>query len=627
MQRKSTSPNGPALGERDNVVVLPLPASTSVSQPRVNPGAIIPGRRMRRRKSTVLSADVAGYTRLMEADEEETHERLMWILATFLEPQIAAHRGHVVKHTGDGFLAAFDSVAEGIRCAVGMQRNLLELTRQDSPERRIWFRMGVNVCDAIVEADDLFGDGINVAARLQTYAEPGDIVISQAVAAQLPTGLDTPMADLGDVHLKNMSKPVRAFSLRIGSASQPVITPAPAADELPSIAILPFEDQHRDAPDAYFAEGIVDDIIRALSTLREIFVISRSSTLAYAGKPVDVRTVGRELGVRYVLTGSVRRRPSLVRISTELTDAVSGTIIQAEHYDGDISNLFDFQDQVALRVVAAIAPQVREWELRRALRKRPENMDAYDLTLQGLDLLYRLDYEAFSRARGLLQQAIVHDPTYSAPYAFAAHWHIFRVGQGWSPDPDSDGIEGGRLAATAVELDKQNALALTFHGHTHSFILKQYDVALGYFERALAAGPNCAMAWALSSATHSYLDDGAEAVARAEHALRLSPRDIHAFYYQTALTLAHHACGDYEAAVASGLRAASQNPLFCTNLRHTAASLVALGRLREARDVVQMHIKAQPLFRLSRFAPTCPYKSPERRALFIERLRTAGLPQ
>jgi adenylate cyclase len=260
------------------------------------------------------------------------------------------------------------------------------------------------------------------------------------------------------------------------------------------------------------------------------------------------------------------------------------------------------------------------------LRKHTESLDAYDLTLRGLHLLYRLDYDAFSQARGYLQQAIVSDPDYAAPHAYAAHWHVFRVGQGWSPDPQSDALEGRRLAAAAIDLDKHNALALAINGHMHSFILKQTDVALGYFERALGASPNCAMAWALSSATSSYLGNGVDAVARAEYALRLSPRDIHAFYYQTALTLAHYASGDYEAAARSGLKAVSQNPGFCTNLRHTAASLVALGRLREAHDIARMHIRAQPRFTLASFAPSCPYQSDDKRVLFLERLREAGLP-
>jgi adenylate cyclase len=370
---------------------------------------------------------------------------------------------------------------------------------------------------------------------------------------------------------------------------------------------------------------MVAEVIRALSGLREIFVISHSSTLTYANQAVDVRTVGRELGVHYIVTGVIERNSSRIRLATELSDAKSGAVMSTGRYDGAIADLFAFQDQVAMRVVADIEPRVKEWELRQTLRKRSEDLDAYDLTLRGLSLLSRLDYDAFSQARGLLQQAIVLDPDYSVPYAHAAHWHIFRVGQGWSPDPAADGVEGRRLAATAVDLDHDNAPALAILGHTNSFILRQPEVGLNYFGRALDASPNCAMAWALSSATHSYLGRGTDAVTQAEQALRLSPRDIHAFYYQTALTLAHYTSGNHEAAVASGLRAVSQNPAFCTNLRHTAASLAALGRLDEARRIADLHARAQPGFTLKRFEQNCPYQR-DQAAIFLDHLRQAGFP-
>jgi adenylate cyclase len=548
------------------------------------------------------------------------------LLASFLKPQLEAHDGSLIKYTGDGFLAVFASVMDAVACAIAMQRRMVSLGERENPDRQIWFRMGVHVCDTIVEDHDVFGEGVNVAARLQTYAEPGDIVISETVAAQLPADFEVPKADLGDLHLKNMTKPVHGYSLRIGSLGRRTVSPTRAIERLPSIAVMPFRALNLASAETYFTDGLVEDLVTALASLREVFVISRTSTLSYAGQVVDVRRVGTDLGVRYVLTGSIRRTSSSLQITTELADATSGTVIHAARHEVKASSFFDSSSNLALEVTAVIAPQVREWELRRTLQKHPESLDAYDLTLRGLHLLYRLDYDSFSRARGFLQQAIVADPSYAAPHAYAAHWHVFRVGQGWSPDPRSDGIEGGRLAAAAIDLDRHNALALALHGHTHSFILKQADIALGYFDRALAASPNCAMAWALSSAAYSYKGDGLEALERAACAIKLSPRDIHAFYYQTALTLAHYACGDHDAAVCSGMKAVTQNPSFCTNLRHTAASLIALGRVAEAKKIAILHERAQPSFTVGGFARDCPYQETQKRELFIERLRKAGFP-
>lgn len=583
-------------------------------------------RQSRRQMSAILAVDVAGYVRLMEAAEEETHQRLMELLASFQKPQLEAHDGSLIKHTGDGFLAAFASVMDAVACAIAMQRRMVSLGERDDPDRQIWFRMGVHVCDTIVEDHDVFGEGVNVAARLQTYAEPGDIVISETVAAQLPADLGVPKADLGDLHLKNMTKPVHGYSLRIGSLGRRTVRPTRAIERLPSIAVMPFLAHNLASAETYFTDGLVEDLVTALASLREVFVISRTSTLSYAGQVVDVRRVGLELGVRYVLTGSMRRTSSSLRITTELADATSGTVIHAARHEVEASAFFESSGNLALEVTAVIAPQVREWELRRTLQKHPESLDAYDLTLRGLHLLYRLDYDSFSRARGFLQHAIVADPSYAAPHAYAAHWHVFRVGQGWSPDPHSDGIEGGRLAAAAIELDSHNALALALHGHTHSFILKQAGIALCYFDSALAASPNCAMAWALSSAAYSYMGDGLEALERATCAIRLSPRDIHAFYYQTALTLAHYAGGNHDAAVCSGMKVMTQNPGFCTNLRHTAASLIALGRVAEAKKIAILHERAQPSFTVAGFARDCPYQEAQKRELFIERLRKAGFP-
>jgi adenylate cyclase len=365
-----------------------------------------------------------------------------------------------------------------------------------------------------------------------------------------------------------------------------------------------------DPEEGYFTDGVVEDIIRALGGLKELLVISRSSTLQYSGSTVDVRRVGRELGVRYVLAGSVRRGGGRLRIATELSDAESGIVIRADRYEGELTDLLDLQDEISRRVLATIAPHVHEWELQRSMRKHPENLDAYDLTLQGMDLLYRLDYQSFSRARGFFQQAIVHEPSYAPAYAYAAMWHIFRIGQGWSPDPDLDAVDATRMAAEGIERDKFDALALAFHGHARSWFLKQYDAAVIFLDRALEASPNCAMAWALSGCTCAYMGDGATAVRRVEHALRLAPSDLHAFYYLAALGLAHYANSTYEEAVAYGRASAALNDRFVANKRFLAGSLVALSRVSEAREVARDLLRLQPNFHLLPYIPNCPFNSP-----------------
>jgi adenylate cyclase len=581
---------------------------------------------MERRFCAVLAADVAEYTRLMEADEEGTHARLMRIKTELLDPDITRRNGTVVKNTGDGFLAKFDSVLDATDCALNLQDALGDRGAFDPPEARIAFRMGLNLCDTIVEADDIYGEGVNIAARLQTFAEPGGIVLSASVVDGLGGDLIVPLTDLGELFLKNLKRPVRAFSVRTDKPVGKAARPSPTVDSRPSIAVVPFERYANDEGATYFAGGIVDDIVGALAGLKELFVISRASTLAYRSSPVDIKSVGRDLSVRYVLSGSVHRAGQALRISTELSETETGSILWAERHNGHISELFELQDRISMRVVATIAPHVRERELQRALRKHPDNMDAYDLVLQGMDLIYRMDYDAFSRGRGLLQHAIATDPTYAPAYAYAAQWHTIRVAQGWTSDPQADCEEAARLAAAAIVHDKYDASALAIYGHARSFLLKDYHVGQSFLDRALVASPNNALAWNLSSCTHSYLGNGATAVAHAEHSLRLSPLDPFDFFYLHNLGMAHYTNGSYEEAAECGLRALRRNGRHCANMRVLTASLMALGRTEEARETARTLLSVQPGFRLSNYAPVCPFSHPDRRTLFVVRLRQAGLP-
>ncbi len=359
--------------------------------------------------------------------------------------------------------------------------------------------------------------------------------------------------------------------------------------------------------------------------MKELFVISRGSTFRFSRDQFNLAAIGRELGVRYLLQGSIRCEDERIRVQTELSEAATGQIIRSNRHEGSIRDLFELQAQIAVSATTSIAPHIQEWELRRAMRKHPESLTAYDLVLQARQQLYRLDHESHSRARGLLQQAITLDPDYGPSYSCLAYWHIFRVGEWISVNPEADAVEAARVARAAIERDEHDALARAIYGHVQSFLFRDYNAALSHFERALDDGPNCAEAWSMSSVTYGYLGDGRAAVERAAHGLRLSPLDAHIFYKESTLAQAHYVDGQYEAAVAWARKAQAHNPAAMFNDRVLAASLSALGRINEAQQVAHGLLRRTSDFRLGVYKRRCPFR---RAALdtWINRLREAGLP-
>jgi adenylate cyclase len=583
-----------------------------------------------RRELTVLAADVVDYSRLTEAAEEATHTRLRAIRVEIIDPCIVSHRGRVIRNTGDGFIATFDSSIDALRCSFEIQREIAANEGSEPADRRIQMRMGLNVGDVIIEPEDIYGTSVNIAARLEQYAPPGGIVITEAMRKIVGARIDTPTDDLGQLRLKNISRPVHAYSLRVpGVGAVPgsiVHGQAARRAKVPSIAVLPFRTSGDNPEDAYFGDGMVDDIIVSLASIRGLLVIAHSSALSYRTGEIDTRKVGQELGVRYVLSGGVRRGSNQIRINSELADVQTNSVIWADRYEGNLSELFDLQDRIATRIVWSVAPHVREAELKRALRKRPENMNAYDLVMQAIDLIYRMQYAEFSRARAMLQKAIEADDSYASAYAYAALWQIHNINQGWANDHEADSHEAARLAAAAVERDPADGFALAILGHAKAVLFREYASAKEIFDRALAASPSNAMAWTLSSGVHSYTGLGKEAIERAEKGVRLSPVDTQSFFYWLFLALAHYVHGSYDEAIIWGRKSMALNPRLCSNLRFLIGSFVALGKLEEAKYVAQTLLQVQPRFRISTYARWCPLIE-DSRAVLLERLRVAGIPE
>src|SRR5262245_42447158 len=447
------SANGePALGPRERRRKLPVAPFTE---------GTLAGERVERRLRAILAADVAGYSRLTGIDEEGTHIRLREHLRVVFDPSIAEHRGRIVKTTGDGMLAEFRSVVDAVRCAVHVQRGMAERNEGVPPDERIEFRIGINLGDIILDAGDIFGDGVNVAARLEGVAEPGGICLSDDAHRQVRGKLDIAFEDAGEQRLKNIASPVRIYRVRpAGAAATP--RPVGALPDKPSIAVLPFQNLSGDPEQEYFADGTVEDIVTALSRFRNLFVISRNSSFTYKGHAVDVKQVGRELGVRYVLEGSVRKAANRVRITGQLIDATTGAHLWADHFDGNLDDIFNLQDQVTASVVSAVAPKVEQAEIDRAKRKPTESLAAYDHYLRGIAALGSgASREDISEALRSFYKAIELDPDFASPYGMAALCYVPRKVNAWMDDRLKEVAEATRLAQRAIDLGREDAVALS----------------------------------------------------------------------------------------------------------------------------------------------------------------------
>ena len=594
-----------------------------------------------RRLAAILAADVVGYSRLMGVDEVATLQALKTHRREVVDPAIAAYHGRIVKTTGDGMLVEFASAVDAVNCAMTVQKSMADRNDTSAPDANgspsIVFRIGINVGDIIIDGDDIFGDGVNVAARVEAECEPGGVCLSANTFEQIRSKTSFAFDDMGERQLKNIERPVRIYSARVGG---PTVTsenrdtpslldtgkPLPLPDK-PSIAVLPFQNMSGDPEQEYFADGMVEDIITALSQFKSLFVIARNSSFTYKGKAaVDIKQVGRELGVRYVLEGSVRKSGSRVRITSQLIEAGSGAHLWADRLDGSLENIFDLQDQVTTKVAGAIAPTLEKAEIDRAKRRPTESSDAYDYFLRGMAIYYRYSKEASSEALHFFYRAIEADPDFVLAYARAAIVYAQRKQSSWMEDAEHETNEGMRLARRSAELGRDDAFALGAAGFTLAFLGWQLDQGAALIDQALVLNSNSALVWQASGWVRIYLGEPEVAVEHLQRALRLSPADPDAPQIASATSWALINAGRYEEAISWADKALFERPTFMPALRMCAICNALAGRIETAQRTVAIFRQHYPEWRIRNF-PKGLLRRPDDYAKFVEGLRKAGMPE
>jgi TolB-like protein/class 3 adenylate cyclase/Tfp pilus assembly protein PilF len=583
--------------------------------------------RLERRLAAVLAADVAGYSRLMGADEEDTLARLKAVRKSLVDPTIAAHRGRIVKTTGDGMLVEFASAVDAVRAAVEVQRSMAEQNAAVPHDGRIEFRIGVHVGDIIIDDNDIFGDGVNIAARLEGIAEPGGICISDDAQRQIRGKIDIAFEDMGPQNLKNIAEPMRVWRSRINAKSSALPSPTPSIEttqplpDKPSIAVLPFQNMSGDPEQEYFADGMVEEIITALSRFHWLFVIARTSTFTYKGRAVDVKQVSRELGVRYVLEGSVRKAGNRVRITGQLIDAITGAHLWADRFEGSLENIFELQDQVASGVVGAIDPKLLEAEMARVKRKPRANPDAYDCFLRASALIYQWTNESNEEALHLLYRAIELDPDYAQAYAFATWCYCWRSAAGLTAEERREAV---RLAREAVRLGKDDAFSLSWAGVSLAALAGELKEGAALIDRALILNPNHARSWNLSGWVRIWLNQPEIAIEHLARAMRLSPLDFAFHAMETATAVAHIRADRYDEASLWAEKALRDQPNSADAAQALALSRALAGDLEKAKGAMKRVLEIAPGRRIS---TSLELTSPERKALIADALRKAGMPE
>jgi TolB-like protein/class 3 adenylate cyclase len=596
--------------------------------------------REQRKLAAIVAADVVGYSRLMGRDESGTLARLRKNRSEHLDPVLAKYSGRLVKLTGDGALIEFASAVDALSAAIEFQQAMAEANFDQPADMALVFRMGLHLGDLIVDGDDLYGDGVNVAARLEGEASAGGILISRNVRDAVAARVKATFEDLGSLSLKNIERPVRAFRVHWGAsdwraeaAAEVPVAPAalPYAPTLPlpdkpSIAVLPFQNMSADPEQEYFVDGLVEDIITGLSRFKSLFVIARNSSFTYKGKVVDIRQVGRELGVRYVLEGSVRKASSHLRITGQLIDAMTGTHLWADRFDGIPDDVFDLQDQVTTKVVSAIAPKLEQAEIERAKRKPVGNLDAYDCYLRGVSKLAEMTKDGEEEARHLFYRAIALEPGFATPYAMAARCYSRRKAQGWVADKGREQAEVKRLASRISVIGRDDALALCIGGFVLGYVAGDLEDGAAMIDQATALNPNLAMAWLLSGYTRMFLGEHDLAIEPLMRSLRLSPLDPDIFNAHMALAQAHMCLGGYAEASSWAEKLFREQPNHLASALVAAASHALAGRMEHARKAMGHARQLDPALRVSTL-PATSHRLPEDFARYVDGLRKAGLPE
>jgi adenylate cyclase len=600
----------------------------------------MPLAREQRKLAAILAADVVGYSRLMGRDESGTLARLRKNRSDHLDPVLAKYGGRLVKLTGDGALIEFSSAVDALSAAIEFQQVMAEANADQPADGAMVFRMGLHLGDLIVDGDDLYGDGVNIAARLEAEAPAGGILVSGNVRDAVAGRLKAAFEDLGDLALKNIERPIRAFRVhwealawRPVAASEVTVSPAmtsqsaPTPLELPdkpSIAVLPFQNMSGDPEQEYFADGMVEEIITALSRFKSLFVIARNSSFTFKGKAVDIKEVGRNLGVRYVLEGSVRKASGKVRVTGQLIDAATGTHLWADRFERDLTDIFALQDEVTVAVVSAVQPKLLQTEIARATRRRPENLTAYDLCLRAMQQHYRLTRESLAEAATLARRALELDPRFGFAAALAGTCHMQNFLYGYAIDPQFERAEAVRLLNLALGIDDGDPDTLAWASLITAIMVGDYERASEMADRAVELNPNSYFTWLWRGQVYRFAGMPEEAVVSYKHAIRASPMDPLLYMSLATMGQAFIELRCFEEAIVAAKKALHQNSTYPAIHRCLASAFAHLGRNDEAREAAARVLELEPDYKISTSIARGRYSNLK---LLIEGLRKAGLPE